>query len=420
MQLKSKTIIHLTNGQSARVIQLLGKGGQGEVYLVDLNGKQMALKWYTNPDYISNTPFYRNLATNIRMGKPSNLFLWPEYLTLPEYGSFGYLMPLRPERFVDFSQFLLAKVRFHSWNALFYAAIQICEAFKSLHIKGLSYQDLNDGNFFIDPHTGEMLICDNDNVIFSGANLGIAGKTRYMAPEVVAGKSPDTYSDRFSLTVILFLLLYGNHPFEGEKVLSQPCMREADERKFFGSQMLFIYDPNNCSNRPSPKVHTNVIRRWEALPKCLRDQFVTEFSADKLYTNPQSRLIEAEWIRLLQQAQHLLIVCPHCSKPIFLQDLSDSRCSECSKVIPVKARLMLDRFHVPLVVANRYQLADDICFETVLSSTDNLLWLRNTGKCTWQVTTTKGEQRPLATKALMPAKKSIQIQFNNKLKGEID
>jgi hypothetical protein len=81
---------------------------------------------------------------------------------------------------------------------------------------------------------------------------------------------------------------------------------------------------------------------------------------------------------------------------------------------------MLDRFHVPLVVANRYQLADDICFETVLSSTDNLLWLRNTGKCTWQVTTTKGEQRPLATKALMPAKKSIQIQFNNKLKGEID
>lgn len=79
MQLKPKTIIHLTNGQSARVIQLLGKGGQGEVYLVEVNSKQMALKWYTNPDYISNTPFYRNLATNIRMGKPSNLFLWPKW-----------------------------------------------------------------------------------------------------------------------------------------------------------------------------------------------------------------------------------------------------------------------------------------------------------------------------------------------------
>jgi hypothetical protein len=42
------------------------------------------------------------------------------------------------------------------------------------------------------------------------------------------------------------------------------------------------------------------------------------------------------------------------------------------------------------------------------------------GKCTWQVTTTKGEQRPLAPKALMPAKPGIQIQFNNNLKGEIN
>ena len=28
----------------------------------------------------------------------------------------------------------------------------------------MSYQDLNDGNFFIDPQTGKVLICDNDNV----------------------------------------------------------------------------------------------------------------------------------------------------------------------------------------------------------------------------------------------------------------
>jgi hypothetical protein len=65
-------------------------------------------------------------------------------------------------------------------------------------------------------------------------------------------------------------------------------------------------------------------------------------------------------------------------------------------------------------------LADDICFEAVLSSTDNLLWLRNTSKLTWQVTTTKGEQRPLAPKALMPAKPGIKLQFNNNLKGEIN
>ena len=81
---------------------------------------------------------------------------------------------------------------------------------------------------------------------------------------------------------------------------------------------------------------------------------------------------------------------------------------------------MLDGHHLPLMAGNRYPLADDVCFEAVLSSTDNLLWLRNMGKGTWQVTTTKGEQRTLAPKALMPAKPGIKIQFNNNLKGEIN
>lgn len=413
--LKPKTIIHLTNGQAARIVSLLGQGGQGEVYIAEVNGRQMALKWYTHPDYIKNNAFYHNLETNIRMGKPSDIFLWPEMLTLPEYGSFGYLMPLRPKRFVDFSQFLLAKVRFDSFDALFHAAIQICEAFRSLHIKGLSYQDLNDGNFFIDPKTGDVLVCDNDNVIFSGANLGIAGKTRYMAPEVVAGQHPDTYSDRFSLTIILFLLLYGNYPFEGEKVLAQPCMRESDERRFFGSDMIFIYDPNDTSNRPVTGLHNNVIRRWEALPQCLREQFVVEFSRDKLYTNPQLRLIEAEWVRLLQSAQTLLIICPHCREQVFVQKPSDERCGACGRVIQVKAKLTMEGRTLPLIAGNHYELLEGICFDAVLSSTDNFLWLRNTSKLTWQITTTKGEQRTLAPKALMPAKQGIQIQFNPKI-----
>ena len=45
-----------------------------------------------------------------------------------------------------------------------------------------------------------------------------------MAPEIVAGGVPDKYSDRFSLSVILFMLFYANHPFEGAKVVACPCM----------------------------------------------------------------------------------------------------------------------------------------------------------------------------------------------------
>lgn len=417
--LKANTNISLTNGQTATVLRVLGQGGQGTVYEVNLNGKKMALKWYTHPAYTTNANFYHNLETNIRIGSPSAAFLWPEYLTQVQYGSFGYIMPLRGKNYMEFSQFLLAKTRFASLKALFSAAINICNAFKALHSKGLSYQDLNDGNFFLCPKTGDVLICDNDNVIFHGANLGVAGKTRYMAPEVVAGELPNTYTDRFSLTIILFLLLYGNHPFEGERVLAQPCMRESDEKRFFGSDMIFIYNPTNATNRPVHGVHTNVLRRWNVFPAVLRNQFIEEFSHEKLYANPQSRFIEAEWVRLLQIVQDHIAICPHCHQETFVDDQTSVRCASCATLLQVKARLMLEGRHLPLVAGNQYDLGEGIKFDAVLSTTDNLLWLRNTSKHTWQVTTTKGEQRPLAPKALMPAKSGIHIQFAPSLTAEI-
>ncbi|GHT94654.1 hypothetical protein FACS1894141_1740 [Spirochaetia bacterium] len=82
------------------------------------------------------------------------------------------------------------------------ATLWITEGFRELHRKGYRCQDLNDGNFFIKAQNGDVLICDNDNVSEYGKNSGIAGKARYMAPEVVLGKGqPGIKTDGFSLGV---------------------------------------------------------------------------------------------------------------------------------------------------------------------------------------------------------------------------
>ena len=237
--------------------------------------------------------------------------------------------------------------------------------------------------------------------------------------KVVAGELPNTYTDRFSLTVILFLLLYGNHPFEGERVLAQPCMRESDEKRFFGYEMLFIYHPIDSRNRPVHGIHNNVIRRWNAFPAVLRNQFLEEFSHEKLYANPQSRLIEAEWVRLLQNIKDHIALCPYCHQETFVDDQNATRCVSCGTLLQVKVRMKFDGRHLPLIAGNQYDLGEGIKFDAVLSTTDKLLWLRNTSKNTWQVMTTKGEQRPLAPKALMPAKSGIRIQFNSTLSADI-
>jgi len=182
-ELKEGTPIKLTNGGQVKIIHAktihkkpnqveLGRGGQGVVYLCEFNGQQYALKWYLH-DYPDS--FYNNLKKNVQNGSPnkSKAFLWPLMLTDKQHDSYGYVMGLRPSGYYDFGAFLENKVGFKSISAMLNCAIAICAGFQDLHQAGLSYQDLNEGNFFVNPDTGNVLICDNDNVIPQGYNLGI-------------------------------------------------------------------------------------------------------------------------------------------------------------------------------------------------------------------------------------------------------
>ncbi|EJX01975.1 serine/threonine protein kinase, partial [gut metagenome] len=108
IELKNGENLSLTNGSQAKIIKELGRGGQGIVYLVEVNGQEMALKWYFNN---MGDWFYLNLEENVSKGTPSEAFLWPEFLTMKQKGSYGYIMKLRPQGYYEFGQYLLARVK---------------------------------------------------------------------------------------------------------------------------------------------------------------------------------------------------------------------------------------------------------------------------------------------------------------------
>ena len=135
-ELNKGTRVSLDSGGFVKIKEELGRGGQGIVYLVDLNGKDMALKWYINPP---DEIFYKNLRNNIQNGSPSEAFLWPKFLTKREKGSYGYVMNLRPTGYFEFGQFLLARQRFSNYKSMLACAIKICDGFKKLHDNGYSY-----------------------------------------------------------------------------------------------------------------------------------------------------------------------------------------------------------------------------------------------------------------------------------------
>lgn len=416
--------IKTVSGGELEVIQKLGEGGQGVVYKVNYNGEPLALKWYFGNKLNNADKFYRNIQNNIKQGTPTGAFLWPLEITEYFEGSFGYLMELRPPEYKDFSLFLLAKVHFANIEALINTALCITNGFRELHNRGYSYQDLNDGNFFVNPKTGDVLICDNDNVAPYGENLGIAGKCRYMAPEVVMGqKRPDSHTDRFSLAVVLYMLLFLNHPLEGKRTMC-PCLTEELERKFYGSDPVFVWDPANDANRPVRGVHTNEIKLWPLYPAFVRKTFEKAFSHEVMVGNDTThRVIEKEWQEVFTTLRDLTIKCS-CGSETFIDPSQQScRCINCGKSIERPPILKVKKYHAALapgkkLYACHVQYDSDDFKEAkgeVISSRNNpsLLGLRNDSNNTWEAILPNGSSKGYPNGQVIKLGKGIKINFGN-------
>ncbi|WP_455543768.1 protein kinase [Intestinibacter sp.] len=324
-ELKIGSSIKIEYGESAKIISELGRGAQGIVYLVEYKGKKYALKWYFIEKIREPKAFRSNIRHNIEDKSPSDKFLWPLYLTEgKQAGSFGYLMNLIPSNYVGLTDILntykyvkdkhdskkitKVPVKFNSLESVVNAAINIVIAFRELHRVGKSYQDLNDGGFYIDTETGDLLVCDCDNIAPEGENFGIAGMPGYMAPEIVRGLAkPDVQTDKYSLAVVLFKLLFRGDPLEGAKVLKSVCLHEAADLKHYGKEAVFVYDPNDKSNRPVMGVHDNVINLWRVYPDYIKDAFIKSFTAG--IENPNNRIIENEWQKLFVRLRSNIIPC---------------------------------------------------------------------------------------------------------------
>lgn len=333
LTLRKNQQVELSGSTTLTVTGKLGEGGQGIVYRVQLDGtnEERALKWYFIGKLRAPRNFYNHLQELIDTGAPSNKFIWPEKLTVYEDGEpFGYIMKIFPKEYRGFSSYLNSRVTFSSAKAMVNAGLNIVRAFEALHNKGYNYQDLNDGNFSIEPQNGGVLICDNDNIMGHGQSSGILGKPRYMAPEVFRGeKSPDKQTDRYSLAVVLFLLFIGAHPLEGQRT-NVAALTNKYEMRFFGTEPIFIYDQFNNSNAPVEGLHDNAITMWKFFPNFIHNAFQKSFSQDSLLKG-EGRLLDRQWLNLLVRLKSSIAHCPYCGEELFLECTGETHCHNCGK-----------------------------------------------------------------------------------------
>ncbi|MEI8251834.1 MAG: protein kinase [Synechococcus sp. ELA057] len=399
-----------------RVIRCLGGGGQGQVFEVDFAGELMAMKWYF-PSCLQRDPQLRDrLRACISATQPNTSFLWPILVLDPDAislqrlgiapGSFGYLMKLRPSHFQPAIAHTGGRLQI-SLQQVLRSCFHLAEAFHALHSKGLCYKDISLGNLFLDPDSGAILICDNDNVDVNGSALGsVKGTTGFMAPEVLLGQArPGTSSDLFSLAVLIFRLLTRHDPYLGRLELEIRCLDEPARLRLYGEKPVFIFDRDDTSNRPDPTVHPAPLQTWPIYPPHLQDLFQQSLGAGA--RNPTQRAYTGQWLKALSHCLDQRSLCPHCQQEVFPEPGEPGRCWACGGELPVSARLITPAGAVQAQPGNALhphhfsplegeRLDQPIARVEAHPQKAELLGLKNLSQQLWTAVLNSGEEVPIA------------------------
>ena len=327
------------------IIKELGRGSQGIVYEISIpDGRRFAMKTYPKA-YLS---LDRNIKKRIKelayMGSPHISFLWPqEYLELTDGSTIieGYTMPIRLKEYVSSTELMSGKLKV-DFKSIIKACMNLADAFFHLHANGLCYKDLSFGNFFFNPVNGECIICDIDNICYSGQEGGVIGTPGFMAPEVVLGHSkPSASSDLHSLAVLIFYMLYIHHPLEGKTEATIRIMDDHARRKIYGTDALYIFDPRDSRNRPEAGIHNNALIMNQILPERLKQAFEKSFTTGLHEKN--QRVVEAEWKIVLKKIIDTIGHCDNCGQEVFLNEFEPETsyaCWSCKEIqYPICLRL---------------------------------------------------------------------------------
>jgi tetratricopeptide (TPR) repeat protein/tRNA A-37 threonylcarbamoyl transferase component Bud32 len=200
----------------------LGSGGMGEVFLAEdrVLKRRVAMKAIRR-EHGQDTNFLDRLLKEAERASQLNDEHIARIHDIAEHDGRMFLIM----EYVE-GQTLRAKLREPLATEEFFSIAEQClEGLAAAHRRGILHCDLKPENLMITP-TGLVKILDfgfarrvaseetRDTLELSTPTLG--GTLAYMAPEVLLGKAPDQRADIFSVGVVLYEALAGQHPFRAD------------------------------------------------------------------------------------------------------------------------------------------------------------------------------------------------------------
>jgi serine/threonine protein kinase/Tfp pilus assembly protein PilF len=206
-----------------QVLEELGKGGMGKVYKVEDNEikENVALK-LLNPEVASDEKTIERFRNELKFArKITHKNVCRMYHLSKEEDSYYITMEFVSGE--DLKSLIKRIGQFTPGKAVSIAK-QVGEGLSEAHNLGVVHRDLKPQNIMIDKE-GNVRIMDFGiarSVEAQGVTQAgtIVGTPDYMSPEQVEGKEADQRSDIYSIGVILYEMMTGKVPFEGDTALS--------------------------------------------------------------------------------------------------------------------------------------------------------------------------------------------------------
>ena len=214
------------------ITQLLGEGGMSYVYKATDKQLQRTVAIKTlKPNYVEQEKFVerfkREAQTAANLNHPNivQIFDWgigDEPFFVMEYIEGNTLTSI------------IANKRTISMNDILFIGAQVSSGLQAAHSKGLVHRDIKPGNIMITPE-GKVKVTDfgivslqneESDITKTGSILGTAS---YISPEQAQGKPVSKESDLYSLGTVLYELITGKPPFEGDTPIATATKHITDK-----------------------------------------------------------------------------------------------------------------------------------------------------------------------------------------------
>jgi serine/threonine protein kinase len=327
-------------GQSLRLVNQIASSGEGVVWETDRAGFVAKVYHQPTPDRIAKLRVMIANPPHDPMLRQNHIsFAWPTELLCDLQGNYvGFLMPAIRDS-VKLSSIYNPRLRNRkaprfNWYYLHATALNVASVIESIHAKGYVVGDIKPQNLLVN-NRALVSVIDTDSFQIVDPQTNqlyrcLVGSEGFTPPELMGrelGKVDQSeVHDRYRLGVLIYLLLFGDHPFKGKWVGmgEAPSPVELARRGYwpFGPGSLIQPGPSTV---PLDVVHGDLQKSFH---RCFTDG----------HTQTQQRPTAAEWSQALRASIANLKVCSVQTNHYFSRN--QLHCYWCER----KQRLGLDIF----------------------------------------------------------------------------